>query len=209
MTEAARYSSAPSPQGEKALRRFRKSLPADLRSFVTAYEAGLDHATINDSRYQFRLRTMVELAPKDPDALAMQFTRYSDMTDEEREMVEELGRRGQVITRDRKQPVSGLGKLMPKPAAAQVEAGIPFVFNMNHFTAAWKSKKIRPLNGDPDPHHTNPDFCEYDEPTKSYRYTKAYVNHLIKKCGTSEGFEEITGMPARKKPESALATNAS
>jgi len=189
------------PQGEQALRRFRQSLPADLRSFVSEYESGLDQSVIGDSRYEFRLRAMVELAPKDPDAVAMQFTHYSDMTDMEREAVEEMGRRGQVIVRDRKQPVSGLGRLMPKPAAAEVEAAIPFVFNLNHFAAAWKRKKVRPPNGDPAPDRTNADFCEYDEPTKSYRYTKAYVNHLIKKCGAAEGFEELTGMTPRAKEQ--------
>lgn len=193
------------PQGEQALRRFRKTLPADLRSFVTQYESGLDEDTVNDSRYEFRIRAVVELAPKDPDAIAMQFTRYEEMSDEEQEMVVELGRRGQVVTRDRKQPVSGLDRLMPKPATIEVEAGIPFVFNLSHFTAAWKRKKIRPPEGAADPHHTNPDFCEYDEPTGSYRYTKAYVKHLIKKCSTAEGFKEITGRPPRVKPTGAPA----
>lgn len=187
-------------QGEQALRSFRKTLPADLRGFVTDYESGLDEGVVNDSRYEFRLRAMVELAPKDPDAVAMQFTRYEDMTEEEREVAEEMGRRGQVIVREQKRPVSGLGRLMPKPAAAEVEAGIPFVFNVNHFAAAWRRKKVRPPKGDPTPDRTNPDFCEYDEPTKSYRYTRAYVNHLIKKCWTPEGFTDMTGMEARSKP---------
>ncbi len=186
-------------EGEQALRRFRKTLPTDLRGFVTDYESGLADTVINDSRYEFRLRAMVELAPKDPDAIAMQFTRYEDMTDGERAFAEELGRRGQVIVRDRKQPVSGLGRLMPKPAAAEVEAGIPFVFNLNHFTASWKRKKIRPPSGDPSPDRTNPDFCEYDEPTKSYRYTQAYVSYLVKKCSTRAGFIEITGMEPRNR----------
>lgn len=191
------------PQGEQALRRFRKTLPSDIRSFVTQYESGLDEATISDSRYEFRIRAVVELAPKDPDAIAMQFTRYSEMSDEERKVVEELGRRGQVITRDRKQPVSGLGRLMPKPAAAEVQAGIPFAFNVNHFTAAWKRKEVRPPKDASDPHHTNSDFCEYDEPTKSYRYTKAYVKYLIKHCSTVEGFKETTGMLPRAKAAEA------
>lgn len=197
------------PQGEQALRRFRKSLPGDLRSFLTDYEAGLDETVVGDSRYEFRLRATVELAPKDPDAVAVQFTHYSDMTDAEREAVEEMGRRGQVIVRDRKQPISGLGRRMPKPAAAEIEAAIPFVFNQSHFTAGWKRKKVRPPNGDPNPDRTNPDFCEYDEPTKSYRYTKAYVNYLINKCGTAEGFEEITGMAAHEKAEGSSPTGSS
>lgn len=86
---------------------------------------------------------------------------------------------------------------MPKTAAAEVEAGIPFVFNVSHFIAAWKRKGVRPSNGGPNPDRTNSDFCEYDEPTKTYRYTRAYVSHLIKKCSTEKGFEDITGMTRR------------
>ncbi|WP_151525892.1 DUF3644 domain-containing protein [Serinicoccus kebangsaanensis] len=188
-----------SPQGEQALRRLRKSLPNDLHGFVTDYESGLADDVVTDARYEFRLRATVELAPKDPDAVAVQFTRYDDMTEAERAAVEEMGRKGQVIVRDRKQPVSGFGRLMPKPAATEVEAGIPFVFNQHHFTSAWKRLKIRPSRGDSNPHRTNSDFCEYDEPTKSYRYTKAYVQHLIKKCATEDGFKEITGISPRRK----------
>lgn len=192
-----------SPQGEQALRRFRKTLPSEIRGFLTEYESGLQDAVISDSRYEFRLRATVELAPKDPDAVAVQFTHYDDMTEDERNAVEEMGRKGQVIIRDRKQPVSGLDKLMPKPATAEVEAGIPFVFNQHHFTAARKRLKVRPPGGDSNPHRTNPDFCEYDEPTKSYRYTKAYVKHLIKRCSTAEGFEDVTGIAPRSKQSSA------
>ncbi|KAB7744157.1 DUF3644 domain-containing protein [Nostocoides sp. F2B08] len=191
-----------SAQGEQALRRLRKSLPPDLRSFLTDYESGLDSDVSHDPRYEFRLRATVELAPKDPDAVAVQFTHFDDMTEEERAAVEEMGRKGQVIVRHRRQPVSGLGRLMPKPAAAEVEAGIPYVFNLNHFAAAWRHLKVRPPGGDSNPDRTNPDFCEYDEPTRSYRYTRAYVRHLIKKCGTPEGFKATTGMEARLKPTS-------
>lgn len=188
------------PQGEQALRKFRGTLPADIRSFVVDYEAGLDDSVTSDSRYEFRLRAMVELAPRDPEAIAMQFTNYSDMTDEEREFAEKLGRRGQVIVRDRQQHVSGLGRYMPTKAAEEIQAAIPYVFNVYHFTEAWKRKKIRPLNGDPNPARTNSDFCEYDEPTNSYRYTKAWIQHLIKKCSTAEGFTAITGADPRLKP---------
>ena len=130
----------------------------------------------------------------------MQFTRYEDMSEEERAFAEEMGRRGQVIVREQKRPVSGLGRLMPKAAAAEVEAGIPFVFNVSHFIAARKRKGVRPSNGDLNPDRTNSDFCEYDEPTKTYRYTRAYGSHLIKKCSTEKGFEDITGVTPRPKP---------
>jgi hypothetical protein len=60
--------------------------------------------------------------------------------------------------------------------------------------------KVRPSAGVKNPEHTNPDWCEYDEPTGSYRYTRAYVKHLIRKCGTEDGFREVTGMEPRAKP---------
>lgn len=198
-----------SPQGEQALRRFRKTLPKDLQGFLTNYESGLDETISNDPRYEFRLRATVELAPKDPDAVAFQFTHYKDMTEAERAAVEELGRRGQVIVRDRHQPVSGLGRLMPKPAAAEVEAGLPYVFNVNHFTAAWKKLQVRPSSDSTNPEHTNADWCEYDEPSKSYRYTRAYVKHLIKKCSTPDGFETVTGITPRPKAAPTVAKGAS
>jgi hypothetical protein len=40
-------------------------------------------------------------------------------------------------------------------------------------------------------------YSVYDEPTGWYRYTKAYVKHVVKKCSTPEGFEEATGMKPR------------
>lgn len=95
-----------SSEGEQALRRLRKSLPSDLRGSLTEYESGLNDDVARDPRYEFRLRATVELAPRDPDAVAVQFTHYDDMTDEERAAVEAMGRKGQVIVRDRKQPVS-------------------------------------------------------------------------------------------------------
>jgi hypothetical protein len=188
-----------SPEGEYTLRHLRKELPSDLQGFLTDYESGLSPDTVNDPRFEFRLRASIELSPKDPDAVAIQFTRYDDMTDEERYAVEEMGRKGQVIIRNRNQPVSGLGRLMPGAAKNEVAQRIPFNFNQSHFTAAWKRNDVRPNVGSTNPSSTNPDYCEYDEPTKSYRYTRAYVNYLVKKCSTAEGFLEITGMTPRAK----------
>lgn len=79
---------------------------------MTDYESGLDEDVVNDQRYEFRLRAAVELAPKNPNAIAMQFMHYSDLTAEERATLKEMDRRGQVIVRDREQPVSGLNRTL-------------------------------------------------------------------------------------------------
>src|SRR5699024_3575584 len=98
-----------SDQGERALRQFRKTLPPDLQGFLTDYYTDLNEDIADDPKFEFRLRATVELAPKDPEAVAIQFTPITDMTDEERATVEEMGRKGLVITKNRRQPVSGMG----------------------------------------------------------------------------------------------------
>lgn len=160
--------------------------------------------TCDDPRFEFRLRATVELAPKDPEAVAIQFTHINDMTDAEKEAVEQMGRKGQVIIKDRRQPVSGMGMLSGTAATQAIQDALPYRFNSNHFIAAYKRLNARPARGAPDPDRTNPDWCVYDEPTGWYRYTKAYVKHLVNKCSTPEGFEEATGMiprPSGRRPE--------
>jgi hypothetical protein len=95
-------------EGEQALLRLRAALPKNLQRFIAEYHAGLDPATANDSRFDFRLRVTLELAARDPDATAIQFTRYDDMTPEQRATVEEMGKTGQVIVREQKRasPIS-------------------------------------------------------------------------------------------------------
>lgn len=183
-------------EGEQALRRYKKTLPGELQKFVTDYESGLDESVLTDPRYELRLRATLELAPKDPDAIALQFTQYDDLSSDEKEAIEQLGKRGMVITKEKRQNVSGLGKYMASQAAREVREAISFEFNQHHFTKAWKLNKWRPSQGDPHPQRTNSDFCEYDEPTKTYRYTKACIHYLIRKCQTEKGFTEVTG----KKP---------
>ena len=191
------------PEGERALRQFRKTLPADLQGFLADYFTDLDDVVTGDPRFELRLRATIELAAKDPDAVAIQFTHLNDMTEQEKVAVEQMGRKGQVIVRDRRQPVSGMGMLLPTPAAREIEAALPYVFNVNHFVAAYKKLKARPAQGAPNPDHTNPDWCVYDEPTGSYRYTRAFVKHLIKRCATPDGFEATTGMKPRGRSDEA------
>ncbi len=185
-----------SAQGERALRDLRDSLPADLQAFIAEFESGLDDAVTNDARFEFRLRATLELSAKDPGAVAFQFTRYEDLSEDERRAVESLGRKGRVVVRSRIQPVSGTGRLMARSAAAAVQERIPFEFKQHHFTAAWQRLKARPVNSAPNPYLTNPDWCEYDEPTGTYRYTLGFVKHVARRCGTPEGFRAVTGFRA-------------
>ena len=186
-------------EGERTLRRLRSQLPASLRAFIAEYDAGLDEAITRDPRYDFRLRVLQELAPKDPDALAVQFTRYDDLTEEQRATIEAIGRKGYVVVREQKRQVVGHGLLKPTQAAKVIQDEIPFCFNTALFTAAWKKLRVRPPVGDPHPERTDEKYCLYDERHDDYGYTKAYMAKLVRECGTEAGFRSLLGTAPRDK----------
>jgi hypothetical protein len=199
-------------EGEQSLRRLRKSLPPTLRTFIADYEAGLDDAVTTNPRYELRLRVLQELAPKDADALAVQYTRYDDLTDEQRETVEAIGRKGLVVVRERKRDVIGHGLKKPKQVVAEVAASIPFIFTMGHFTKAWKLHGIRPSGGAKLPERTLEQYCLYDERHGDYGYKQAYISKLIRECSSEDGFrnylktvpkDKVTGEWAGEPPLSA------
>ncbi len=111
-------------------------LPKGLQNFIAEYHAGLAPATEQDRRFEFRMRVTLELAARDPQATAVQFTRLDDMTLEQQTAVEEMGKSGKVIVREQQRSVVNLGWLKPVEAARKVEAQIPFVFNRDHFRRA-------------------------------------------------------------------------
>ena len=186
-------------EGTEALTRLRSKLPADLRRFIAEFHDGLSDGISRDSRFELRLRVVLEQVQRDADALAIQFTRWDDLTDEQRTLVEELGRRGQTIVREQKRSVVGHGLLRPQEAERQVADAIPFEFNSNHFVRARQVKKIRPLSGDARPERTDEKYCIYDEFSRSYGYTSAWVKYLVKQCSTEQGFKDVTGREPRAK----------
>ncbi len=186
-------------EGIEALNRLRSRLPADLRRFIADFHDGLSEDLGRDPRFELRLRVVLEQAQRGADALAIQFTRWDELTDQEKSMVEELGRRGQTIVREQKRPVVGHGLLRPQEADQEVAEAIPFEFNSNHFLRARQIKKIRPPSGDAHPERTNEKYCVYDELSQSYGYTKAWVKYLVRKCSTEQGFKEATGREPKMK----------
>ncbi len=180
-------------EGTEALLKLRERLPANLKRFIADFHDGLTEEVAADARFELRLRVVLEQVQRGVDALAVQFTRWDDMTEEERELVTELGRRGQTIIREQKRPVVGHGLLRPHEAEQQVAVAIPFRFTSHHFLRAWQIKGIRPKSGDPHPERTDERYCLYDELSRSYGYTEAWVKWLIKRCTTADGFEVATG----------------
>jgi hypothetical protein len=186
-------------EGERSLTRLRERMPAPLRKFLAEYDAQLDPSTANDSRYQLRLRVFQELAPKDPDALAIRYVRLDDLSAEERAAVEQLGRKGNVLIKERVRDVAGANDLGPMQVVAAVQARTEFRFNSDDFQRAWKRLRVRPPTGDPHPERTEEKYCTYYPRTRDYGYKPAYVEKLVRECSSAEGFTKLTGKPARDK----------
>lgn len=137
--------------------------------------------------------------------MAMQFTRWEDMTPEEQAAVAEMGRRGQVVIREQKRSISSYGLLRPAEAERAVAARIPYVFNNHHHTQAWKRKGIRPETGSAHPERTDERYCIYHHLSRSYGYTQKWVDWLVRHCSTERQFEETTGRSAVAKGDVAYA----
>ena len=195
-------------EGTEALLRLRAQLPGNLKHFIADFHDGLTDEVAADARFELRLRVVLEQVQRGDDALAIQFTRWDDMTNEERDLVTELGRRGQAIIREQKRAVVGHGLLRPHEAEQRVAAAIPFRFTSHHFLRAWQIKGIRPQSSDPHPERTDERYCLYDQLSRSYGYTEAWVKWLIKRCSTAEGFEAATGRaPTLKGSEKTVDRN--
>ncbi|MBB4853392.1 hypothetical protein HNP40_000758 [Mycobacteroides chelonae] len=186
-------------EGVRTLTRLHKALPKSLQQFIADSVVNLPDSTRYDSRYDFKLRVVLELAKGDSDAIGMTFTRESDMNDDQKKAIESMGNSGLVIVREQQRGIGNLGLLKPHQVVERVAAKIPFDFNMDDFVQAWRRHDIRPPSKSDHPERTKEDFCRYDQPHKDYVYSEKWVKRLIDKLQTENGFLNFIGKPARHK----------
>jgi hypothetical protein len=109
-------------EGTEALRKLRSKLSASLKSYIAEFQADLDDETADDLRFELRLRVVLEQVQRGADVPAIQFTRWDDMTDEERQVVADIGKRGHAVVREQKRAVVSHGLMRPGEARKRVAA---------------------------------------------------------------------------------------
>lgn len=67
------------------------------------------------------------------------------------------------------------------------------VFTSHNHTQAWKRYGARPLTGAAKPDNTNRDYCIYHAAHRDYTYSDAWIDFLVDKISTDEGFTELRG----------------
>jgi len=194
-------------EGAVRLAKAQEQLPRKTREFLTNFESGMNPSIIQDYRYEFRVRLVPKIGAKAEADLSLTFVREGDLSEDERLLLESLGGTGTVIVREQIRSVVSEDLLKPTPAAAAIEARIPYKFGVHHFVKAWKTLAIRPPEGDSHPERTKQDFCIYDRPHRDYLYTPAFIDKVAERAVTAEGFVEITGTVPTPKDFEATGGN--
>ncbi|WP_234434317.1 DUF3644 domain-containing protein [Streptomyces sp. NRRL F-5126] len=196
-------------EGQAQQREAAAKLPKGTRDLVTRFEAGMDQAVKDDLRYDYRVRLVPIVGNKTDADLAVEFVNYNDLTDEEREVMMEAGRTGTVVTKMKHIEVTNKAKLRATTVAERVEARLPFYFSAyGEHTEMWRRFNVRPAKDATDPCLTDARYCIYDEPVKTYLYTDAWVEKVIKEIGTVEKYRNFFGKKPRMKNVATLLQQA-
>ncbi|MBY0443043.1 MAG: DUF3644 domain-containing protein [Mycobacteriaceae bacterium] len=180
-------------EGQHALERLNARLPGELKRFIAQSVRSLPDEVRDDDKYDLRLRVFLELVKNPATGLPIRFVRAADMTEQQKELLRDTGL---VIVREQQRDVSNHGWLKPKQVVEAVASQIRFKFTMGHFIKAWKTESVRPPRDSVHPERTTEQYCRYDEPHRDYMYSQAYVDHLIQKLQTGDGFRKLLGMAA-------------
>ncbi|CAN5837789.1 hypothetical protein BH20CHL3_BH20CHL3_03570 [soil metagenome] len=185
--------------GTATLLHLRDKIPVHLKRYIADFHSGLSDDIQDDPKFEVRLHVILQKVNRDLGALAMQFVNWNDLNEDEREAYELLSKRGLMITREKTQPIVNDGRFLPGDVVTKVQASIRFKFNMSDFVASWQQQCIRPAWGAGNPSSTDARYCVYDSLHRSYSYNMAWVERLIRKCQTADGYLEMVGHPGRPK----------
>lgn len=185
--------------GAEELRKLERSVPKATSAFLSRFESGLAQDVRDDARYDFRVRLVPIVGAKTDADLAVNFVNIDKLSDEEVATLMAAGREGKVLTKIKRVDVASKDKLLPSQVVRDVNDRVPYVFTMNHHTLLWKHFAIRPSGRTGDRSITDPRYCVYDEPFKSYVYTKAWVEKIVREVGTPEKLRALVGIAPRTK----------
>ena len=187
------------PDGVDRMMRAQESLPKELAQLLTDSR---EEPIASDQRFEFRLHLVPKQGPRPEADVSLTFLREEELSDDQRETLAGIDPQGMVIVRERHRPVSNVDKMKPGEAARKIDQSTPWRFSLYyHFILAWKRLEVRPDGGAKFPERTDERYCVYDAAHHDYLYTDAFVDLVIDRIGTPEGFEEFFGFPPQEKQE--------
>jgi hypothetical protein len=181
-----------SPERFGEQQELRRGLPAHTSTFITEFQQSLSAEVLSDERFAYRLLLIPVKGPKTTADLALNFVRQDDLTDDELQQM--LGKQGSVIIAEKFRDALHGDEMLPKAAAAAVEAKIPFQFKTNDFTTLRKMWEVGPKkSGDTAQLPKSDGYCLYSPAFRQFVYRPKLVERMITALDTSEKFEELMG----------------
>lgn len=169
-----------------------------VKAFIEAYRSSLTTDILESGQYSFKAFLLQVANHQSADALPIQFIKYDQLTDAEKENVSKFA----VLVKEKEKPVSGKDLLLPSKVVKLVQKGLgnPKVerngkrkdkFNSDTHTRCWKKYKVRPNNGAANPSSADIKYCIYDEPSGQFRYTKTWVTFLIERMNIEDEYKAL------------------
>ena len=181
---------------KKATKALASNTARSVKEYIEKFRGGLQDPVLNSMKYSFSVFLVPKVANRQSAAdVAVQFVRIDEASEEELARLEKLN----VLIREKHIPIANLDLFKPGQVVSQVCDRLPYRFNIDLHTRAWKYHKVRPSKGDPHPERTRSEHCVYDKVHKDYLYTRAWVEKLVQDLSDTQEFQRILGCPARSK----------
>lgn len=169
-----------------------------VKAFIEKYRSTLTTDILESGQYSFKAFLLQVANHQSKDALPIQFFRYDQLSEEERENVSKFA----VLVKEKEKPVSGKDLLLPAKVVKDVQKalGNPKVeryggkkdkFNLDTHTRCWKKYNVRPANGAANKSNTDTRYCVYNELSNQYGYTRAWVTFLIEKMKDEDEYNSL------------------
>jgi hypothetical protein len=193
LTVALQFTQLVPTEKKKAAAEMAGRAAKSVRDYVEKFRGGLNSTVLNSQRYSFNVFLVPKAVTKKELAdAAVEFIKVDESNKDEVERLEKLN----VLIREKHIPIQNLDLLKPTQVVPQVQAAIPFRFNIASHAASWQHFKVRPMQGAAKPEATDARYCIFDKAHKDYLYTAAWVAKLTAELATEEKFKEITGLAA-------------
>lgn len=164
------------------------------RTMLATFDAGLDDSILDDDRYDYRVRLIPTTSSKMSADAAYEFVDLAALSDDVRDSLTSVGRTGTVVTKMKTVSVGAKGTMLPSAVVAAVQKRVPYRFTVTVHTAMWKKFALHPSKWqEPDGGPTVQQYCVAIEPTRSYVFTQAWVERIVREIGTVEKFEYLLG----------------
>jgi hypothetical protein len=169
-----------------------------VKAFIEKYRSTLTTDILESGQYSFKAFLLQVANHQSKDALPIQFFRYDQLSEEERENVSKFA----VLVKEKEKPVSCKDLLLPAKVVKDVQKalGNPKVeryggkkdkFNFDTHTRCWKKYNVRPANGAANKSNTDTRYCVYNELSNQYGYTRAWVTFLIEKMKDEDEYNSL------------------